>query len=451
MPFPKEFVWGAATASYQVEGGAFEDGRGASIWDTFSHTPGKTKNGDTGDVACDSYHRWAEDIEIMKAMHLQAYRFSIAWPRIFPTGTGEVNPAGFAWYDRFVDALLAAGIEPYVTLYHWDLPQTLQDRGGWLNADTAKAFAAYAAAVAAHFKGRVKYYYTLNEPQCSVGLGYSTGAHAPGFKLDDATVFIAWHNTIYAHCLAAEGIRKADPDAKIGMAPTGRICTPATDSPADIAAARAATFAVADGEWTFTYMMALDPLCGRGWPNVAGGQVQRVLDAIPQEQLDALPLGKLDFLGMNIYNSIAVRAGADGKPEFCTRPAGHPRTAIGWPITPEAMAWGPRFLHERYGLPIVITENGLSCTDRVHLDGKVHDPERIDFTHRYLLALRQGMDAGADVRGYFHWSLLDNFEWSEGYNERFGLVYVDYPTGTRTPKDSADWYKQTIDANGGNL
>lgn len=451
MPFPKEFVWGAATASYQVEGGAFEDGRGASIWDTFSHTPGKTKNGDTGDVACDSYHRWAEDIEIMKAMHLQAYRFSIAWPRIFPTGTGEVNPAGFAWYDRFVDALLAAGIEPYVTLYHWDLPQTLQDRGGWLNADTAKAFAAYAAAVAAHFKGRIKYYYTLNEPQCSVGLGYSTGVHAPGFKLDDATVFIAWHNTIYAHCLAAEAIRKADPDAKIGMAPTGRICTPATDSPADIAAARAATFAVEDGEWAFTYTMALDPLCGRGWPNVAGGQVQRVMNAIPKEQLDALPLGRLDFLGMNIYNSIAVRAGADGKPEFCTRPVGHPRTAIGWPITPEAMVWGPRFLHERYGLPIFISENGLSCTDRVHLDGKVHDPERIDFTHRYLLALRQGIDAGADVRGYFHWSLLDNFEWSEGYNERFGLVYVDYPTGTRTPKDSADWYKQTIDSNGGNL
>ena len=221
MPFPKKFVWGAATASYQIEGGAFEDGRGASIWDTFSHTPGKTKGGDTGDVACDSYHRWAEDIEIMKAMHLQAYRFSIAWPRIFPAGTGAVNPAGFAWYDRFVDALLAAGIEPYVTLYHWDLPQALQDKGGWLNADTARAFAVYAATVAAHFKGRVKYYFTLNEPQCSVGLGYSTGVHAPGYKLDDAAVFTAWHNMIYAHCLAADAIRKADPDAKVGMAPTG--------------------------------------------------------------------------------------------------------------------------------------------------------------------------------------------------------------------------------------
>ena len=273
-------------------------------------------------------------------MHLKAYRFSIAWPRIFPQGTGPVNPAGLAWYDRLVDALLAAGIEPYVTLYHWDLPQALQDKGGWLNDDTAKAFAGYAAAVAAHFKGRVRYYFTLNEPQCSVGLGYSSGVHAPGFRLDDGSVFTAWHNTIYAHCLAADAIRRADPDARVGMAPTGRICTPATDDPADIAAAREATFALADGDWTFTYAPALDPLCGRGWPVIAGGQAQRVVDAIPQEQLDALPLGRLDFIGMNIYNSVMVRAGANGKPEFCPRAAGHPRTAIGWPITPESMDGG---------------------------------------------------------------------------------------------------------------
>lgn len=320
MSFPENFVWGAATAAYQVEGAVQEDGRGLSIWDTFSHTPGKTRNGDTGDIACDSYHRWAEDIALLKEMHLKAYRFSIAWPRIFPQGTGPVNPAGLAWYDRLVDALLAAGIEPYVTLYHWDLPQALQDKGGWLNDDTAKAFAGYAAAVAAHFKGRVRYYFTLNEPQCSVGLGYSSGVHAPGFRLDDGSVFTAWHNTIYAHCLAADAIRRADPDARVGMAPTGRICTPATDDPADIAAAREATFALADGDWTFTYTPALDPLCGHGWPEIAGGQTQRVVDAIPQEQLDALPLGRLDFIGMNIYNSVMVRAGADGKPEFCPGP-----------------------------------------------------------------------------------------------------------------------------------
>ena len=195
-----------------------------------------------------------------------------------------------------------------------------------------------------------------------MGLGYSSGVHAPGFRLDDGSVFTAWHNTIYAHCLAADAIRRADPDARVGMAPTGRICTPATDDPADIAAAREATFALADGDWTFTYAPALDPLCGRGWPVIAGGQAQRVVDAIPQEQLDALPLGRLDFIGMNIYNSVMVRAGANGKPEFCPRAAGHPRTAIGWPITPESMEWGTRFIWERYGLPIYITENGLSCT-----------------------------------------------------------------------------------------
>ena len=451
MPFPKEFVWGAATASYQVEGGVHEGGRGVSIWDTFSHLPGKTKNGDTGDVACDTYHRWAEDIGLLQTMGLKAYRFSIAWPRIFPQGTGAVNPEGLAWYDRFVDALLAAGIEPYVTLYHWDLPQALQDKGGWLNADTAKAFATYAAAVAGHFKGRVRYYFTLNEPQCSVGLGYAIGAHAPGYKLDDGAVFTAWHNTIYAHCLAADAIRKADPAAKVGMAPTGCICTPATDSPADIAAARKAMFAMADGDWTFTYTPAVDPIVLGSWPEIAGGQAQRAVDAIPQEQLGALPLGRVDFMGANIYNSIAVQAGPDGEPVYMTRPAGHPRTAIGWPITPESMEWGPRFLWERYHLPIYITENGLSCTDRIHLDGAVHDPDRIDFTHRYLLALRRGIEAGADVRGYFHWSLMDNFEWSEGYNERFGLVYVDYPTGTRTMKDSGKWYAEVAKTNGGNL
>ena len=231
MSFPENFVWGAATAAYQVEGAVQEDGRGLSIWDTFSHTPGKTRNGDTGDIACDSYHRWAEDIALLKEMHLKAYRFSIAWPRIFPQGTGPVNPAGLAWYDRLVDALLAAGIEPYVTLYHWDLPQALQDKGGWLNDDTAKAFAGYAAAVAAHFKGRVRYYFTLNEPQCSVGLGYSSGVHAPGFRLDDGSVFTAWHNTIYAHCLAADAIRRADPDAR-ASAPRQQTTLPILRRPA---------------------------------------------------------------------------------------------------------------------------------------------------------------------------------------------------------------------------
>ena len=450
MSFPANFVWGAATASYQIEGGVGEDGRGLSIWDTFSHTPGKIRGGDTGDTACDSYHRWAEDVELLRSMGLKAYRFSIAWPRIFPAGTGKANPAGFAYYDALVDALLAAGIEPFVTLYHWDLPQALQDRGGWLNADTARAFADYAAAVAAHFRGRVKHYFTINEPECSVGLGYAVGNHAPGYKLDDGAVFCAWHNTIYAHCLGAAAIRAADPEAKVGLAPTGRICTPATDAPADIEAARQMMFALQDGDWTFTYNPALDPVVLGRWPEIKGGQAQRVIDAIPAEQLAALPQGRPDFIGMNIYNSIAVRAGESG-PEYCKRAPGFPRTAINWPITPESMEWGPRFVYERYKLPIYITENGISCCDHPYLDGKVHDGDRIDFLHRYLLALRRSAESGVDLRGYFHWSLLDNFEWSEGYNERFGLVYQDYATGRRIPKDSAAWYRSVAESNGENL
>ena len=311
--------------------------------------------------------------------------------------------------------------------------------------------------MAAHFKGRVRYYFTLNEPQCSVGLGYSSGVHAPGFRLDDGSVFTAWHNTIYAHCLAADAIRRADPDARVGMAPTGRICTPATDDPADIAAAREATFALADGDWTFTYTPALDPLCGRGWPVIAGGQAQRVVDAIPQEQLDALPLGRLDFIGMNIYNSVMVRAGANGKPEFCPRAAGHPRTAIGWPITPESMEWGTRFIWERYGLPIYITENGLGAYDKVEADGSIHDPYRIDYLRKHVEQVVESVKDGVDVRGYYPWGPIDIISCSSSEIEkRYGFIYVDYDnqfngTGKRSLKDSYYWYKKVTASNGEDL
>lgn len=450
MSFAKDFVWGAATAAYQIEGAVHEGGRGDSIWDTFSHTPGKVEHGDTGDFACDSYHRWREDIALLKQMHAQGYRFSIAWPRVMPAGTGEVNEAGLDYYEALIDGLRAEGIEPYVTLYHWDLPQPLQDAGGWLNPDTAKAFVEYAAVVAKRFKGKIKYYATFNEPQCIVGLGYGRGWHAPGYQLGSAEQCTAWCNVIWAHCLAAAAIREADSEALVGLVSTGRVCTPATDSAADIAAAREMTFALNDEEWSGTYTMAFDAVCTGKWPAIRGGQAQRVLDTLPAQQLDALKLGKLDYMGVNLYNSIAVQAGPNG-PEYCRRPDGAPRTALHWPITPEGLEWGPRFLYERYGLPIYITENGLACCDRIFLDGKVHDPLRIDFTHRYLLALRKAADAGVDLRGYFHWSLLDNFEWHSGYAERFGLVYVDYATGERTPKDSFAWFRSVIDANGENL
>ena len=448
MPFPKKFVWGAATASYQIEGGAFEDGRGASIWDTFSHTPGKTKGGDTGDVACDSYHRWAEDMELMKALHLQAYRFSIAWPRIFPAGTGAVNPAGLAWYDRFVDALLAAGIEPYVTLYHWDLPQALQDKGGWLNADTARAFAVYAATVAAHFKGRVKYYFTLNEPQCSVGLGYSAGVHAPGYKLDDAAVFTAWHNTIYAHCLAADAIRKADPDAKVGMAPTGDCCLPKDDSPEEVEKARQKSLSDYPG-----YIMSntwwADPVFLGQYPAWAKEKFGDQLYTMTPEEW-ALVSQPLDFYAYNCYQG-TVDIVPDPSKYDAYAYQGSPQTAAAWNITPKVLYHASKFWFERYHLPILITENGYSGLDCVMLDGEVHDPQRIDFLHRYLLEVARAMADGIPVIGYSVWSLFDNFEWAAGYSCRYGLIYVDYPTQQRIVKDSGWWYRDVIASNGANL
>ena len=449
--FPKGFVWGAATAAYQVEGGAAAGGRGPSIWDTFSHTPGKVARGETGDTACDSYHRWQEDIDLLAAMPLNAYRFSISWPRIASTGGEPWNAEGLAYYDKLVDGLLAKGIEPYITLYHWDLPQALQDKGGWQNIDTAKAFARYAAKLGEHFKGRVRRWFTINEIACIVGLGYGSGIHAPGLRLPLEDQFTCWQNVLYAHCLAAQALRDANPANQIGFASTGRICYPATDSEADREAARQATFASPDDDWTFTHQMALDPLCLGHWPTEnVGPRLAAAIARVPREITDALPLGKLDLIGLNIYNGAPVRMGENG-PVYVERPAGYPRTAIGWPVEPQSLDWGPYFIGQRYGLPLYITENGLSCTDKIHLDGRIHDADRIDFTARYLLELAKGIQRGADVRGYFHWSLLDNFEWHSGYSERFGLVYVDYTTGDRTPKDSALWYGRLAESNGASL
>jgi beta-glucosidase len=451
--FPKDFLWGAASAAYQVEGAVNEDGRGASIWDTFSHTPGKTFRGDTGDVACDSYHRWREDVALLSQMHLKSYRFSVAWPRIAPNGDTAWNERGFAYYESLVDALLKNGIEPCITLYHWDLPQTLQDAGGWLNPATAQAFAAYAGAVAARFKGRVKKYITINEIQCAAYLGYGNGEHAPGLRLPLAAQFAAWENLMYAHCLAAQAVRAADGGALVGAASTGRVCYPSTQSAADVEAARAAMFYTADDDWAFTHQMFCDPLILGRWPEFAPGKsegLQRAAAAVPASHTAQYAAGRMDFLCLNIYNGSEVRAGADG-PAYVEAYPGFPRTALKWPVTPECLNWGPRYLGARYGLPMYISENGLSCNDKVYLDGRVHDADRIDFLTRYLRALRQGIAAGADVRGYYHWALTDNFEWSSGYGERFGLAYVDYRTGERIPKDSAAWYAQVAASNGAGL
>ncbi len=421
--FPDNFLWGAASASYQIEGGIKEGGRGESIWDAFSHTPGKIRNGDTGDIAADSYHRWREDVELVKSMGLGAYRFSIAWPRIAPNGNGDWNQNGFNYYDGIVDALLEAGIQPWITLYHWDLPQALQNRGGWQNEDTARAFGAYAKRVAEHFKGRVTHWFTINEPQCFIGMGYGTGEHAPGLKLRAEDQLLCWNNMLLGHTLATQALREADPSNVVGLASCGGVCYPASDRPEDVEAAGQEMFARPEGFHGFSHHHLLDPLCLENNP------------------------GKPDFIGLNIYNGNAVRAGEKGA-DYPRYPVGGPRTAFGWPVTPEALEWGTRFVWERYHLPLYISENGLSCRDWVTLDGKVHDPGRIDFLHRYLLALAQVVDAGADVRGYFQWALTDNFEWAEGYDQRFGLVFVDYASGKRIPKDSAEWYAGVAKSNG---
>lgn len=449
--FPKEFVWGAASASYQIEGGVHERGRGPSIWDTFSHIPGKVARDENGDVACDSYHRWTDDVAALKAMGLRGYRFSIAWPRIVPDGDGAVNEAGFDYYDALVDALLQNGIEPYVTLYHWDLPQALEDRGGWQNIATARAFGRYAAAVAEHFRGRVRHWFTINEIACVVGLGYGSGIHAPGLQLPLEGQFTCWQHVIYAHCLAEQALHAVDAANRVGFASTGRLCYPVSEDPQDIEAARRLTFGSPDDDWTFTHQMALDPLCLGHWPQQdVGPRLAACIATVPQEINDALAFGKPDMLGLNIYNAQPARMGDTG-PEYVRRPTGYPRTALGWPVEPDSLDWGPYFIGQRYHLPLYITENGLSCNDKIYLDGKVHDADRIDFTARYLKALSKGIARGADVRGYFHWSLIDNFEWYSGYNERFGLYFIDYATEERIPKDSAFWYARTAAANGANL
>ena len=445
--FPKEFVWGAASSAYQIEGDPQADGGGVSVWDTFSHTPGKTFEGNTGDTACRSYAHPEWDVENLNAMGLKAYRFSTSWARIDPQGDGHWNKAGLRYYDSLVDRLLDSGIIPYLTLYHWELPQALEDRGGWLNPDTCHAFARFAGMLAARFRGRVSSYFLLNEPECVAALGYGNGIHAPGRQEPMEQVFLVWKHLLIAYGLGFAAMRQQDPKAELGIATTGRLCYPETE--ADAAAAEEATFRVTDDDWLFTHQMALDPICLGRFPDCEPGRLKTLMDAVSPEEL-AVIHQKPDFLGFNIYNGWCVRQTAQG-PYYIPRYEGFPRTGLKWPITPEVMDYGVYFLWRRYGLPCYITENGLSCNDVISLDGQVHDPNRIDFLHRYLRCLKASLARGTDLRGYFHWSLTDNFEWHSGYVERFGLVFVDFPTGKRVFKDSARWYRAVAGNNGAEL
>ena len=389
--FPADFVWGAATSSYQIEGAVSEDGKGEDIWDVFTKEDYRIFEHHTGETACDHYHRFKEDVKLMKEIGLHAYRFSINWSRVLPNGYGQVNEKGIAFYNALINELLANDIEPYITLYHWELPYELYKRGGWLNPQIVDWFGDYARLIAERFSDRVKNFFTLNEPQCFVGLGFLTGEHAPGVQAPLRDTFEMAHNALKAHGKAVQMLR-----------------------------------AYGKQKLTIGYEKYL--------PKITDDDMKLISEPI-------------DIYGQNIYNGQCIRMGKDGHPEYVRRYEGFPKTAIDWPVTPECLNWGPRFLYERYKTPIYITENGMSCHDVVSLDGKVHDPNRIDFLARYLDELKKAATV-ADIRGYFQWSLMDNFEWSKGYSERFGLIYIDYQTQQRILKDSAYWYKDYIKNNG---
>jgi len=451
VSFPEGFVWGSATASYQIEGAVAEDGKGPSVWDMMCRKEGAIWAGHTGEVACDHYHRYAEDVALWREIGLKGYRTSVSWPRVMPAGTGQVNEKGLAFYDRLVDELLAAGIDPYITLFHWDYPLELYYRGGWLNRESPDWFAEYVRVVVEKLSDRVTHWMTLNEPQCFVGIGHRDGVHAPGDKLAWREILRIAHHVLLAHGKAVQTIRAhTKAEAKVGYAPVGAVKVPASEDPRDIEAARAATFSITEPRnyWSNTWWM--DPVILGCYPEDGLQLYAGDLPDIGQNDLATI-CQPLDFFGVNIYHGPTVRAGLDGTAETVAPPPGYPMTFMGWPVTPEALRWGPRFFYERYHLPIFITENGMANMDWVAMDGKVHDPQRIDLTRRYLLQLEKAIADGVDVRGYFHWSIMDNFEWAQGYKQRFGLIYVDYETQQRIPKGSAHWYRDVIVTNGAGL
>jgi len=444
--FPPNFLWGSATASYQVEGAVNLDGRGPTIWDTFSHTPGKVANGDTGDVADDFYHRYPQDIAMMKEMGLKSFRFSIAWSRIFPRpafgASGMPNLKGLDFYNRLVDTLLANGIAPFCTLFHWDLPQSLEDQGGWQRRETAESFAEYAGYVAKHLSDRVHNFMTLNEMRSFVELGYRDGVHAPGLKLGRKDVSQISHHACLAHGLGVQAIRANSPaGTQVGLADNATACTPIFDAPEQVAAARKAMrqenamflAPILDGHYDPLYLKRM------------GADAPHFTDA------DMTAIGSpLDFVGLNVYPASYVRAAENELGyEMVSEPSTAPRMASPWLyVGPEALYWTPRLVNELWHpKTIYITENGASSDDRLTPDGQILDTDRTMFLRNYLTQLHRAIQEGVPVHGYFCWSLLDNYEWADGYGKRFGIVYVDFKTQKRTPKLSAQFYKATIAKN----
>jgi beta-glucosidase len=474
--FPADFLWGAATASFQIEGAHDADGKGPSIWDMMTRKEGAIPGGVTGDVACDHYHRMKEDVAMMKDMGLNAYRFSISWARILPDGTGRVNQAGLDFYSSLVDELIAAGIEPCATLYHWDLPLALHHRGGWMNRDIASWFAEYATVVGRALGDRVKWWVTLNEPSVFIVAGYRDGNHAPGLKISVTEALRCLHHALLAHGTGTKALRAACPQSvKICMAPAGYAKIPDSETPENIEAARESLFTIS-GQSLWDVALWMDPIFLGKYPADAPAVFGSKWHHPSDEDLKTIHQ-PLDFIGFNCYSGVRVRAKSSvpGPPADGTRATSlagggiaiaaapedlpyaheHPTGQLSWlMLAPDALYWMARFYNERYGhgkLPVIVTENGFCSSDWVGVDGRVHDGARIDYLHRYLLGFRRAGEEGIPLGGYFYWSLMDNFEWSEGYKPRFGLVHVDYPTQTRTLKDSSLWYREVIESNGTRL
>ncbi|MFZ6845916.1 GH1 family beta-glucosidase [Undibacterium sp. RuTC16W] len=432
--FPNNFTWGVATSAYQIEGAAAEDGRGPSIWDTFTHTPGKIIDGSTGDVACDHYHRYQEDVELIASLHVNAYRFSVSWSRVQPTGSGGWNEAGFQFYSKLLDQLAAKNIQPHLTLYHWDLPQALQDQGGWLNRDTTQHFAHYAAEIARRFGDRVASIATHNEPWCTSVLGHGTGQFAPGMA-DPVLAIQVSHHLLLSHGLALQAMRATGTKTKLGIVLNQWPVTAATDSAEDLAKAKL--------EYAQSVQWYMDPIFKGHYPALALAHLDQSLLLIHENDFKNIRQ-PLDFLGVNYYTRTFISTEhpprkPEGKLGF---------SDMGWETYPDGLTDLLVGLHQEYTLPpVYITENGIAVADQLNKDsGDIDDQQRTDYLRRHLDALQAAMQQGVDVRGYFYWSLMDNFEWNSGYAKRFGMVYVDYATQQRTVKGSGIWYRQFIDS-----
>ncbi len=444
MEFPKGFRWGTATAAYQIEGGAYENGKGESIWDVFCKKEGAIARGENGNAACDHIRRYKEDISLMGELGANAYRFSLAWTRILPDGTGKIERNGVDFYSRLIDGLLEKNIEPFVTLYHWDLPQALRIRGGFLNPETENWFAEYAETVLKYFGDRVKHFFTFNEPQCILGCGYRLGTHAPGLTVSLKEQLLALHNLLKAHGRVAR-ILKAK-GAEVGYASCGYSYAPAFPGREHEKAAFERMFRFERENPLGTIATFAEPIFTGKYPKEYYEYGEEFLPEISDGDMKLIS-EPLDFFAFNIYEGKFVYKDENGNTAEKQAETGSPKTQMGWEITPESMYWAPKFLYEKYGKPVYIAENGISCPDYVFSDGKIHDAYRTEYLNSYLKALCRIADEG-HVKGYFHWTLMDNFEWAEGFKQRFGLVHVDFSTQERTPKDSFYRYRDIIRSNG---